>query len=124
MSTYSAGASPANEEGRSVVARAFLGLGAAVVAVGVLVTLLGLAGASAFDVAVKSFAFDSTSTGLAVIAVGGGLIAGVALDPPGDAYRYDPARASAAERAQRRLASAGIAIMATGLILYVVSILF
>ncbi len=113
-----------NDDNRSAITTGLLLLGVVVVAVGVLITVLGLAGASAFDVSIKSFAFDSTSTGLAVIAVGGGLIAGVALDRPEDDYRYDPANASAAEREQRRVAFAGLTVMALGLILYVASILF
>lgn len=107
-------------------------LGVGVVVVGVVVTLLGLGGVSAFDVSLKSFAFDSTSTGLAVIAIGGGLVAGFALDGPGNG---DLARAAGdgtgdgnggavGIAVDSRVASAGTLVMGLGLMLYVASILF
>jgi hypothetical protein len=99
-------------------------LGAVVAAAGVLVSVLGLAGAGAFDVAVKSFAFDSTSTGLMVVAFGAALVAGVAVDPRDDAYRYNPATATAGELAQRRVALPAVMVMSLGLMLFVASILF
>jgi hypothetical protein len=98
--------------------------GSAVVAAGVLMSLLGLGGVHAFDVAVKSFAFDSTSTGMAVVALGAALVAGVSLDEPDGALQYGRSAPAAGTSGQRRTALAAVLVMAVGLFLFVASILF
>jgi hypothetical protein len=114
-----------DEGQRSARSRTLMLVGAAVVVAGVLVSLLGLAGVHAFDIAVKSFAFDSTSTGFMAIAFGAALVAGVGVDrPDDDLHRYSPATATAAERAQRRVALPAVIVMALGFMLFVASILF
>jgi hypothetical protein len=100
-------------------------VGSAAVVAGVLVSLLGLGGLHAFDVAVKSFAFDSTSTGMAVVALGAALVAGVTLDEPDDvALRYGRSAPAAGTSRQPRTALAAVLAMAVGLFLFVASILF
>jgi hypothetical protein len=125
VSTQSETTTMSGEGRRSATSRTLLLAGAAVVGVGVLVSMLGLAGVHAFDIAVKSFAFDSTSTGFMAVAFGGALVAGVALDrPDDDLHSSSSAAATAAERAQRRVALPAVVVMALGFLLFVASILF
>lgn len=98
-------------------------VGVGIVVIGVVVALLGLGGAGAFDVSIKSFAFDSTSTGLAIVAVGGGLIAGLSPGRPAP-DRGSVQVSGVAVEDDRRLAALGTLVMGLGLVLYVASILF
>jgi hypothetical protein len=106
---------------RSVTFTALIFFGMVIALVGLILAALGLGGVSTFEFAVGDFTLKTTSVGLAVLAVGVGLSAGVALNLPENVELFGPTERTMTERL-RGLAPAFVLTALGSLIAFVVTV--
>lgn len=109
-------------DSRSMTFTALVVLGMVIALAGVVMLLLGLGGSSSFDLKLGDWSVSTTSTGLAIVAIGAALAAGVALNLPDGVQVYGPGTDSPVER-WRRLALPAAALALVALVAFVVTLL-
>ena len=83
---------------KSVTFTVIVLFGILVAAVGLVMTILGLGGSTAFELSIGEWVAKTTSTGLAVMVIGCTLSAGVALKKPKDVRLFGPDEAPRTDR--------------------------
>lgn len=100
------------ESRRSVTFTVLIFFGMAIAIVGLVMMIAGLGGSTTFDLTIGEWKLKTTSSGLAVLAVGAGLSAGVALNLPEGVQVMGPSKPTPASQLRKlALPAAGVGVL-------------